>query len=121
MKEIKAYIRTNMINKVVRALEEADLTDMTVIDVKAIRRSLSQPDIDYSLELAEPYMNMAKLEMVLTDSAVEQAKAIILKTARTGRRGDGLIYVSQVEEAIHIRTGTRRGGGSETPLSTAET
>ena len=106
MKLIKAYIRTNMIDKVLHALEATGFTDMTVIDVKAVRKGLSPQDLDYSLELAERYMNVAKLEIVLQDDHVELAKEMILKTARTGRKGDGLVYVSPVDEAIHIRTGT---------------
>jgi nitrogen regulatory protein PII len=58
-----------------------------------------------SLELAERYMNVAKLEIVLQDEYVELAKGAILKTARTGKKGDGLFYISPVDEAIHIRTG----------------
>lgn len=106
MKLIKAYIRTNMIDKVVHALEQAGFTDMTVIDVKAIREGIGPKDLEYSVELAERYMNVAKLDMVLQDEDVERAKDIILKTARTGREGDGFIYTSPVDEAIHIRTGT---------------
>lgn len=98
-----------MLDKVIRGLEDAGFTDLTVIDVKAIRQGLREEGVNYSLELAERYMNVAKLEMVLQDNAVEQAIAIILKTARTGRKGDGLIYISQVDEAIHIRTGAPVG------------
>lgn len=105
MKLIKAYIRTNMIDKVVQALESSGLTDMTLIDVQAIRGGIDPKDLEYSVELAERYMSVAKLEIVLQDEQVELAKATILKTARTGRKGDGLVYVSPVDEAIHIRTG----------------
>jgi nitrogen regulatory protein P-II 1 len=105
MKLIKAYIRTNMIDKVIRALEDAGFTDLTVIDVKAIRVGIDEKDLEYSIELAERYMNVAKLDMVLQDNDAERAKEIILKTARTGRKGDGFIYTSPVDEAIHIRTG----------------
>ena len=105
MKLIKAYIRANIIDNVIHALEEAGFTDMTVIDVKAIRRGINDKDLEYSVEIAERYMNVAKLEIVLNDDCVERAKEIILKTARTGRKGDGLVYISQVDEAIHIRTG----------------
>ncbi|HEY7556802.1 MAG TPA: P-II family nitrogen regulator [Candidatus Binatia bacterium] len=105
MKLIKAYIRTNMIDKVIRALEHAGFTDMTVIDVKAIRSGINERDLEYSIELAERYMNVAKLDMVLQDEDAERAKEIILETARTGRKGDGFIYTSSVDEAIHIRTG----------------
>ena len=106
MKLIKAYIRTIMIDKVIHSLEAGGFTDMTVVDVKAIRKGINPQDLDYSLELAERYMNVAKLEIVLQDDRVELAKEIILKTARTGRKGDGFVHVSPVDEAIHIRTGT---------------
>ncbi len=105
MKLIKAYIRTNMIDKVIHALEAGGFTDMTLIDVKAIRTGLDPRDLDFSVQIAERYMNVAKLEIVLQDEHVELAKETILKTARTGRKGDGLVYVSPVDEAIHIRTG----------------
>lgn len=65
MKLIKAYIRTNMIDKVIHALEAGGFADMTVIDLKAIRQGIDPNDLDYSIELAERYMNVAKLEMVL--------------------------------------------------------
>ena len=105
MKLIKAYIRTKMIDNVINALENAGFTDMTVVDVKAIRGGIDPKDLDYSVELAERYMNVAKLEIVLQDERVDLAKETILKTARTGRKGDGLVYVSPIDEAIHIRTG----------------
>jgi nitrogen regulatory protein P-II 1 len=94
-----------MIDKVIRALEDAGFSDMTVIDVKAIRSGINETDLEYSIEIAERYMNVAKLEIVLPDGDVERAKEIILKKARTGRKGDGLIYTSPVDEATHIRTG----------------
>ena len=105
MKLIKAYIRTNMIDKAIDALEAGGFTDMTVVDVKAIREGIDPKDLDYSVELAERYMNVAKLEIVLQDEHVDLARETILKTARTGRKGDGLVYISSIDEAIHIRTG----------------
>ena len=105
MKLIKAYIRTNMIDKVVHALEEAGFTDMTLIDAKAIRRGIDPAQLDYSIEIAQRYMNVAKLEIVLDEKDEPRAKEIITKSARTGRKGDGFIYTSPVDDAIHIRTG----------------
>ena len=105
MKLIKAYIRTNMIDKVIHALEEAGFTDMTLIDVKAIRRGIDPAQLEYSIEIARRYMNVAKLEIVLEDKDAERAKEIIVKSARTGRKGDGFLQISPVDEAIHIRTG----------------
>lgn len=105
MKEVKAYVRIHMLDKVIRGLEEAGFTDMTVIDVKAIRQGLRKEDLNYSVELAERYMNVARLEVVVRDTDLEQIVKIIREKARTGRKGDGLIYVSPVLEAVHIRTG----------------
>lgn len=105
MKEIKAYVRIPMLDKVIRGLEEAGFTDMTVIDVRAIRHGLREDDLAYSIELAERYMNVAELVLVVRDQDVPAVTHIICARARTGTKGDGLIYVSPVEDAIHIRTG----------------
>ena len=105
MKEIKAYVRVRMLDKVVRALEEAGFTDMTVIDVQAIRHGISDEDLEYSFELAERYMNVAKLAIVVRDPDVDKVVGVIRERGRTGRKGDGLIYVCPVDDAIHIRTG----------------
>jgi len=99
MKLIKAYI-CNMIDKVIHALEAGGFTDMILIDVRAIRAGIDPKNLEYSVELAERYMSVAKLEIVLEDEHVELAKETILKTARTGRKGDGLVYVSPVDEAF---------------------
>jgi nitrogen regulatory protein PII len=105
MKEIKAYVRVHMVDKVIRGLEEAGFTDMTVIDVRAIRKGLREEDLEYSVELAERYMNVAKLEIVVRDHDVERARRVIAEGARTGAHGDGLIYVCPVDDAMHICTG----------------
>lgn len=115
MKEIKAYIRVHMLDKVIRGLEDAGFTDMTVIDVRAIRRDLRDEDMAYSVELAERYMNVAKLVIVVRDQDVDVATRLICERAHTGAKGDGLIYVSPVEEAIHIRTGACGESAIESP------
>lgn len=115
MKEIKAYVRVHMLDKVIRGLEDAGFTDMTVIDVHAIRSGLRDEDMAYSVELAERYMNVAKLAIVVRDQDVDVATRLICERARTGAKGDGLIYVSPVEEAIHIRTGACGESAVESP------
>jgi nitrogen regulatory protein P-II 1 len=115
MKEIKAYVRVHMLDKVIRALEAAGFTDMTVIDVRAIRRQLRSQDLAYSLELAKRYMNVAKLAIVVRDDDVAAVSDIICTSARTGTKGDGLIYVTPVEQAIHIRTGASGESAIESP------
>jgi nitrogen regulatory protein P-II 1 len=115
MKEVKAYIRVHMLDKVIRALEEAGFTDMTVDDLRVIRRGLREEDLEYSAELADRYMNVAKLAMVVRDQDVALVTGLICERARTGAKGDGLIYVSPVEAAIHIRTGVSGEEAVESP------
>ncbi len=115
MKEIRAYVRVQMVSAVVRALESAGFTNMTVIDVRAIRRALPPEDVRYSVELAEKYMSVASLTIVVRDTDVPNATKIISTHARTGREGDGLIYVSPVEDAIHISTGASGESAVESP------
>lgn len=106
MKKIKAYVRVHKLDAVVSGLEKEGFTDITVIDVRAIRRGLAEEDLEYSSELAERCMNVAKIAIVVRDSDVELVTRAIRERARTGIKGDGLIYVCPVDEAIHIRTGT---------------
>lgn len=115
MKEIKAYVRVHMLDKVIRALESEGFSDMTVIDVRAIRQRLRPEDLEYSVELTKRYMNVAKLAIVVRDHDVATVSGIICTHARTGAKGDGLIYVSPVEEAIHIRTGASGESAVESP------
>jgi nitrogen regulatory protein P-II 1 len=115
MKEIKAYVRPHMLDKVIHALEEAGFTDITVDDLRAVRRGLREDDLEYSVELAERYMSVVKLALVVRNRDVTSVTRIIAERARTGVKGDGLIYVSPVEDAIHIRTGTRGEPAVESP------
>jgi len=115
MKEIKAYVRVHMVDKVIRGLEEAGFSDMTVIDVRSIRQAPREKDLDYAVELADRYMNVAKLAMVVRDQDVEVVTRTICARARTGAAADGLIYVTPVEDAIHVRTGTRGESAVESP------
>lgn len=102
MKEVKVYIRPHAVNRVVEALEREGFTDMTLIDVRSISAGLSPQDYKYSLELAEKYMDVIKLEIVCDDEQAEKAVKIIQQTAHTGRKGDGIIFVTPVEKLIHI-------------------
>ena len=107
MKEVKAYIRHHKVNHVIEALELGGFNDMTLIDVKGITRGLPREEYHYSLELAEKYMDVIKLEIVCRDEEAERAVQIIEKTAHTGRRGDGLIFVTPVQTVVRIKTGEK--------------
>lgn len=107
MKEIRAYVRPHMLDKVLHGLEELGFTDITVADLRTLRQGLQEEDVEYSVELAARYMRVVKLALVVRNRDVATVSRIIAERARTGVKGDGLIYVSNVETAIHIRTGVR--------------
>lgn len=107
MKEVRAYIRHHMVNRVIEALEGAGFTDMTLIDVQRIVKGVSTPEDRYSLELAEKYMDVLRLELVCRDQDAATVVDIIERTARTGRRGDGLIAVIPIETVVRISRGQR--------------
>lgn len=109
MLEIKAFVRVNMVDKVLRALEAADISNITVIDVRAIWTDKRERprEMHYSMELAEQYMNVAKVETLVKDEDGEHVIELIREAARTGRPGDGMVYAMPVRSAIHVRTGRR--------------
>jgi len=113
MKEIKAYVRAHMADRVVEALEQAGYEDFSIGDIRGIARGLSREEYAYSVELADRYERVVKFEIVCRDEHVEHLAALIRRAACTGRKGDGMIFISPVEEAIRIRTGER---GEETLL-----
>lgn len=114
MKEVKAYIRHHRVNQVIETLEGAGFTDMTLIDVRGITSGLLNEEYKYSLQLAEKYMDVIKLEIVCTDEQVKKAVTIIAETARTGRKGDGLVFVTPVESVVRIKSG-RKGKAAMQP------
>ncbi len=109
MREIKAFIRVNVVGSVIQALEAKGITNITVIDVRAVWAGHERPshEVHYSLELAERYMNIAKLETLVADEDTEDVIEAIRKAARTGRPGDGVVYAVPVERLVHVRTGRR--------------
>ncbi len=105
MKLIKAYIREFMAAKVIHALEDIGAPRLTVIDVKALGDEIAPEKLDISAEIESTYTAMLKLELVCSDRSVDEAVKVIKKNARTNKKGDGIIVISPIEEAISIRTG----------------
>lgn len=108
MKEIKAYIKPHMLSKVTRALQKIEgYTGMSVINVQGFGRGRARGGpprtdedlLDYSLHM--------KIEIFCRDENAEEIVSLIEKTAHTGLRGDGKIFVSPVELAIRISSGER--------------
>lgn len=106
MKEIKAYIRTNKVEKTLEALEQIGIQNLTVIDVMALGQGmLDRDDYKYSMGLVERYSTIAKLEIIVANNDSERIVETIRSAAYTGEKGDGLILVSPVEFAQKIRSG----------------
>ncbi len=110
MKEIKAYVRVRLVEKVVRALEEAGFCCMTVIDVSALGHLADARESRYSIEFVEKYSKMAKIELVCREENVDRALQVIQKAGCTHQAGDGIIFVAPVERAVKIRTGEEGRG-----------
>ena len=108
MKEIKAYIQAHKLSEVTLALHQVEgLTGMSVGDVQGFGRGRARQSRYRIVEDLIEYMPRVKLEIVCRDELVEEVIAAIEKTAHTGLRGDGKIYVTPVETAVRISTGER--------------
>ena len=104
MKKIEAIIKPFKLEEVKDALAEIGIEGMTVSEVKGFGRQKGHTEIYRGSEYIVDFLPKIKLEVVLTDTQLEPALAAIVKAAKTGKIGDGKIFVSAVEEAVRIRT-----------------
>ena len=108
MKEIKAYIKPHRLSQVTLALQKiAGLTGMSVTNVRGFGRTRAKDSTYRITEDAIDYVPHVRIEIVCGDELVEQIVSAIERAAHTGLRGDGKIYVSEVETAVRISTGER--------------
>ena len=108
MKEIKAIVQPYMLTKVIDCLRSVeDLPGVTVSEVRGFGRNRAKDAKDKIVEDYIEYARKAKLEIVVPDSLAETVVNIIAREAHTGRPGDGLIFVSSVEQVVKVRTGER--------------
>ncbi|MDK4526652.1 P-II family nitrogen regulator [Kingella kingae] len=105
MKKIEAIIKPFKLDDVREALTEAGILGMTVTEVKGFGRQRGHTEVYRGAEYAVDFLPKVKLELVLPDDLVERTVEIIVQTARSGKIGDGKIFVLPVEEVIRIRTG----------------
>jgi nitrogen regulatory protein P-II 1 len=105
MKEIKAYIRQSKTDIVIEKLEASGIRGMTVIDVHALCDWADKDSFSYSIEYVEKYSTVVKFELVCDDSDVDKLVEVISKYGRTGKSGDGWIFVSPVDKSVRIKTG----------------
>ena len=107
MKKIEAIIKPFKLDEVKEALHEVGLQGITVTEVKGFGRQKGHTELYRGAEYVVDFLPKVKLEVVCDDSMVERAIEAIMQAARTGRIGDGKIFVSSVEEVIRIRTGEK--------------
>ena len=105
MKKIEAIIKPFKLDDVKEALQEIGLQGMTVIEAKGFGRQRGHTELYRGAEYVVDFLPKLKIEVVLADSAVEGAVEAIKKAAHTDKIGDGKILVSDVSDAVRIRTG----------------
>ena len=104
MKKIEAIIKPFKLEEVKDALGEIGIEGMTVTEVKGFGRQKGHTEIYRGSEYTVDFLPKIKIELVLSDDKLEEAVDAIVKTAKTGKIGDGKVFVSAVEEAVRIRT-----------------
>ena len=109
MKKIEAVIKPFKLDEVKEALHEVGLQGITVVEAKGFGRQKGHTELYRGAEYVVDFLPKVKIEIVCEDSVVERAVEAIVTAARTGRIGDGKIFISTVEEVVRIRTGERGG------------
>ena len=107
MKKIEAIVKPFKLQEVKEALNELGIQGMTVTEVKGFGRQKGHTEIYRGTEYTIDFMPKVKIEMVLPDSQIEAAVDAIIKAGKTGKIGDGKVFVTQIADAIRIRTGER--------------
>jgi nitrogen regulatory protein PII len=107
MKKVEAIIKPFKLEEVKDALGDVGIEGMTVSEVKGFGRQKGHTEIYRGSEYTVDFLPKIKIELVLPDGQVEAAVATIVKTAKTGKIGDGKVFVSKIEEAVRIRTDER--------------
>src|SRR5882724_2639843 len=104
MKKIEAIIKPFKLEEVKDALGEIGIEGMTVIEAKGFGRQKGHTEIYRGSEYTVDFLPKIKIEIVVTDANASPAVGAIMKAAKTGKIGDGKVFVSNVEQAIRIRT-----------------
>jgi nitrogen regulatory protein P-II 1 len=107
MKKIEAIIKPFKLDEVKEALHEIGLQGITVLEAKGFGRQKGHTELYRGAEYVVDFLPKVKIEVILDDALVERAVEAIMQAARTGRIGDGKIFISTIEEAIRIRTGEK--------------
>ncbi len=105
MKKIEAIIKPFKLEDVKDALSEAGITGMTVTDVKGYGRQQGHSELYRGAEYIVDFLAKTKLELIVNDDEVDNVVKLITSSAKTGKIGDGKIFVMPVDEVVRIRTG----------------
>lgn len=105
MKKIEAVVKPFKLDEVREALSEIGVTGLTVTEVKGFGRQKGHTELYRGAEYVVDFLPKVKVEVVVADNLADQAIEAIVKSARTGKIGDGKIFVTSVEQVIRIRTG----------------
>ncbi|MDP1864576.1 MAG: P-II family nitrogen regulator [Thiobacillus sp.] len=105
MKKIEAIIKPFKLDEVREALSEIGVTGLTVTEVKGFGRQKGHTELYRGAEYVVDFLPKVKLEVVVADSLLDRAMESIITAARTGKIGDGKIFVTTVEQVVRIRTG----------------
>ena len=107
MKKIEAIIKPFKLDEVKEALADVGVLGLTVTEVKGFGRQKGHTELYRGAEYVVDFLPKVKIEVVLTDEMVPKALEAIERSAKTGRIGDGKIFVYTVDEVVRIRTGER--------------
>ena len=105
MKKIEAVIKPFKLDEVREALSEVGITGLTVTEVKGFGRQKGHTELYRGAEYVVDFLPKLKVEVVVADATVDHAIEAIVKATRTGKIGDGKIFVTPVEQIVRIRTG----------------
>ena len=107
MKKIEAIIKPFKLDEVKEALQEVGLGGITITETKGFGRQKGHTELYRGAEYVVDFLPKIKIEIVVEDNLVERTTEAIIAAARTGRIGDGKIFITPVEDVIRIRTGER--------------
>src|SRR5437899_11435662 len=105
MKKIEAIVKPFKLDEVREALSEVGVTGLTVTEVKGFGRQKGNTEMYRGAEYVVDFLPKVRIEVVVDDNVAEHAVDAIIKAARTGKIGDGKIFVQNIEQVIRIRTG----------------
>ena len=105
MKKVEAIIKPFKLDDVRESLAEIGITGMTVSEVKGFGRQKGHTELYRGAEYMVDFLPKVKIELVIQDELLDQALDVIVATAKTGKIGDGKIFVTDIERVIQIRTG----------------